>query len=374
MPSIEYKLFFGNKLATRDQLDMVEEVTVEQDVDMAWAAHLQIPTCTDEEGNLPCVNEKFLSAFSRVRVEVKVGDGGFLPLIDGPVIGYDSQMSSEPDQSSITLQVQDDSVYLNRQDNIARFDDKLDHEIAEEVFGDIDQIATTDMEKTSAPTGKSTTSIVQRGTEMKILRSLAERQGMHAYVLPGPHPGESIGCFKKFPTKADGLPPLILLGPDRNVESFQGKEDSQSPARVEAFSLSLTDKTVTKSTASFRDLELLGQDTSLEKDDDAAKHIAAPLHSDSVDLDRYVAGLAEKYSYSFQASGKVSGDCYPASLSPYRIVTVQGVNPKQSGDYLINHVTHSLNRDSYSQSFVMKRNARSKSSAGGLADLAGTIF
>ena len=374
MPQIEYKIFFGNKPATRDQLDMVEEITVEQDVDMAWAARLQLPICTDDKGNWTGVDDAFLAAFGRVRVEIKVGDGDFLPLIDGPIVGYDNTMSSEPGQSAITLQVHDDSVYLNRSDSIARFDDMLDHEIADQLFGAIAQIAATDVETTPAPTGTSTSSVVQRGTEIQILRSLAERQGMHAYVLPGPNPGESVGCFKKFPTKADGLPPLILLGPDRNVETFLGKEDSQSPARIEVFALSLTDKVVTKRTASFRDVELLGQDPSPVKDGDAATHVAPPLHGDSVDLDQYVAGVAEKFSYSFEATGKLSGDCYPASLSPYRIVTVKGVNPKQSGDYLISHVTHTLTRNTYSQSFTMKRNARSQSAVGGLADLAGTIF
>lgn len=374
MADIEYKVFFNNKSATRKQLDMVEEITVEQDIDMAWHATLQIPICTDAKGNWTGVDDDFMAAFGRVRVEIKVAGGDFVPLIDGPIVGYDNTMSSEPGQSAIVLQVQDDSVYLNRKESITRFDGLLDHEIADQIFGEVEQIATTDVETTPAPTGNSTPSVVQRGTEMQILRSLAERQGMHAYVLPGAKPGESVGCFKKLPTKSGGLPPLILLGPDRNVETFQGKEDSQSPAEVEAFSLSLTDKTVTKRTASFRDLELLGQDASLVKNKDTAKHIAPPLHGDSVDLDQYVAGLAEKFSYSFVANGTLSGDCYPASLAPYRIVMVSGVNPKQSGDYLISHVTHTLNRNSYKQVFNAKRNARSLSAAGGLADLAESIF
>jgi hypothetical protein len=50
---------------------------------------------------------------------------------------------------------------------------------------------------------------------------------------------------------------------------------------------------------------------------------------------------------------------------PYRVVTVRGVDGRQSGDYNVKQVTHSLGRSTYTQRFKLIRNARS---AGANAD------
>ncbi len=263
MPETAYRLYVNNAPATREQLDQVEEITVEQAVDMAWEARLEIPICTDDQGRWSGEDDDFLATFSRLRVEVKVG-GGFVPLIDGPVVGHDSRMSSEPGQSAITLMVQDDSVYLTRSESLESFDDLLDHEIATRIFDDTQEIAETDVEETPA-TGSGLAPVeVQRGTRIQILRRLAARQGKHAYVLPGAAPGESIGAFKALPSEAGNLPELILLGGQRNVANFNVTNDAQSPANVEAHSLSITDKAVTTARSSFRNLDLLGEEAAFE--------------------------------------------------------------------------------------------------------------
>ena len=49
-----------------------------------WKARLEMPFCVDDRG-LGRREEDFLQPYTRVRVEVKVGERGFVPLIDGPV-------------------------------------------------------------------------------------------------------------------------------------------------------------------------------------------------------------------------------------------------------------------------------------------------
>jgi hypothetical protein len=374
MPEIQYKLFFGDKVATQEQLDRVEEITAEQEQDVAWGVSLKVPICTDEKGNWSGEDEKFMASFSRVRVEIKVGDGDFTPLIDGPVIGADTSMSPEPGKSFITLRVQDDSAYLNRADSIQRFDGMLDHEIADRLFDGVKQIAEKQIETTPKATGNSTPSVVQRGTEIQLLRSLADRQGMHAYVLPGTSPGKSIGCFKKLPVKVGGLPNMILLGADRNVAEFTVLKDAQAPAKVTAYAVNATDKSVAKQTASVQDLEPVGKEVSLVKEDDVAVHVAPPRHGDAVDLEQFVRGLVERYAFGLEATGKILGECYSGVISPYQYVTVIGVNSRLSGDYLITKVTHTLSRGAYGQAFTAKRKALSEGAASGLADLIASIF
>jgi len=373
MADIKYRVFLENEPATREQLDQIEDITVEQAIDAIWEARLLVYMATDDKGVWKGPDPAFAPR-KRLRVEIDAGSGKFTPLIDGPIVGSDQKMSSEPGQSTDTIVVMDDSVFLNREEKHFKFENKLDHEIASQVFKDAEQIDSTDIStETPPPAGGLPPVEFQKGTAMQVLRRIASRQGMNAYVLPGEEPGASIGVFKRLATEPDGLEPLILLGPDRNVATFTSKRDDQSPASVEAFSLSITDKAVSHSTVTFRDIELLGETPAAESIGAASKRLLPPGKDGSVDVKTAAEAAARKLSFAFQASGSLMTDCYKAALSPYRVVTVKGVEAKQAGNYVIKSVTHTLTRSVYEQSFSLMRNASSDDKSA-LNDLLGAIF
>jgi hypothetical protein len=206
---------------------------------------------------------------------------------------------------------------------------------------------------------------MQNGTGIEILRTLARRQNMHAYVLPGPTPGQSIGVFKKFPTTKDGLPDMILLGAGRNISRFDVRNKATKAAKTVGYSVSLTDKKVAKKTSSFKRLDLLGSDDGFQEEKDTGTSLLPPDAVDSVELDSAVQAQTEASSYQFSASGSLYTECYGKPLTPYRLVTVTGVNSRLSGDYVVIGVTHTLNRTAYQQTFKLLRNARSAGSGGG---------
>jgi hypothetical protein len=127
MPAMEYRLFLDGKPAKPAQLESVEEITVDQEVDMSWEARFQIPVRVDKKGKWIGEAEDFMKSFSRVRVEIKVADSSYAPLIDGPIVRHENTKSSQPGQSSLGLVVQDDSVFLNREERIQTFEDLKDH-------------------------------------------------------------------------------------------------------------------------------------------------------------------------------------------------------------------------------------------------------
>jgi hypothetical protein len=374
MPSVRYCLYFDGRPASREDLDRVDEITVEQEIDAACEARLKIPICTDAHGNWDGEDESFLRAFSRVRVEVKVGDRPYVALIDGPVVGNDRITSFEPGQSSVTLIVQDDSVYLNRDEDVQSFQNQSDHEIAGQVFNDTPQIRSQQIESSLPCTCAVTPQEIRRGTRMALLRRLARRQGMHAYVLPGEEPGQSVGCFRKVPTASDGLPEMVLLGPDRNIMTFNVSTDAQSPTNVQSFSLSLGDRTTAQATSRTRDVQLLGSEGALARDSDAGTRLTRPDADCCLEPERAAQIEAERASYAFEATGSVVCDCYGASLAPYRVVQVRAVGSRLSGDYVVKKVAHRLDRWRYVQEFTVMRNARSGGAAAALMDLAAGIF
>lgn len=364
--NIEHRLYFNGQPATSEQLERVDRITVEQEIGMIWEGKIRMPLRLDERGTWVDDDEDFMQPYARVRVEVRIGNGSFVPLIDGPVVGHESSLSPHPGESFITLLVHDDSTLLDREDRIARFEGQTDSEIANEVFGEFrDRIRTTDIQTTPASGSSLTSEVYQRGTAMRFLRSLARRNGMYACVLPGDRPGQSIGIFRPLPTRPDGLSPLRLLGQDRNIEDLTLRFDARRPARVSAASLRITDGRIITGGSGYDSITTLGDRSLMADPSHLARVILPPRQGESVDLDGATQASAVFSSYALEARGRIREDHYTDVLSPYRIITLQGGTTRMSGDYLIAGVTHTLTRNSYSQTFRLERNAGTGNTGGG---------
>lgn len=374
MAEAEFKVFYDNKSASREQLDRVEQITVEQEVDMAWEARLEILIDLDSRGNWNEEDSEVIRPFARVRVEINSDGKSFVPLIDGPVVEQDIYMSSQPGESIMTLIVRDDSVYLNRNEVHDRFDDLDDDKIVERFFEDCAEIASFEVDPTPSAQTNLPYSQVQSETPMQIMRRLARRHGKHVYVLPGVKPGMSVGYFKSFPTKPEKLPDLIFIGPERNAESFRGGEHSERPSSVTAATVDITDKSVITASASFEDRELLGDKAALESGGEAGRQVLSPWRVGSDYLHAAVSAEAHRSGYAFEGSGKTVFGCYRGVLQPYRLVTLKLGKNKRSGDYQIMKVTHTLTRSTYEQTFNCRRDAESSLSSNRTTGPDGSVF
>jgi hypothetical protein len=356
MSVVEFKMFFDGTAATQEQLDKVEEITVDQAVDRAWEARIKMPICVNDGGKWEGEQETWMKALARVRVEVNAGDGKFVPLIDGPIVGFDTARSAQPGRSEVTVVVHDDSALLNRRAAIDVRQGQKDSDLARQIFLDAFS-GVPQLDETPPQTNQTTDASVQRGTPMQFLRELARRnQDWHAYVLPGTVAGQSIGCFKKFPTDTDGLPEMVLLGADRNIQEFNVNNRSQNPCRVVAATVSIAHDSVETSSSSFRDATLTGDQPPDEETPDEAICFLPPGQTDRVDLSNATRGAATASGFSLEATGSVVPFCYTAALSPYRWVLVKISDSRFSTKYLLHQVIHKLTRSLYKQSFTMKGN------------------
>lgn len=365
MASVFYRMFFDNQPADQRRLDLFEQVVVRQQVDMMWEARLEMPVVMDARGRWSGEDEPFLQEYARVRVEVQVGERPFVPLIDGPIIERLAPRDPQPGTSTVTLVVSDDSVFLDQEEEVERFDNEADSDIASRIFTDTAQLSgPQQVEQTPAQPDNPTRAIVRRGTRMQLLRRLARRHHMHAYVLPGAQPGASVGAFRTFPKTADGLPPLVLAGERRNLERFDARTDARRPADVRAATLSLRDKRITTSRASSTDAQLLGDAPAVASDRHRPSRLLRPGHGDLVDLDQRTRAEADRLSLAIDATGSVMPFYYGDVLSPYRVVPVELSDTRLSGAYLLTRVTHTLNRSVYKQEFSARRNAASSAAPG----------
>ncbi len=366
MPGLAFRMFFGDQAATQDELAHVEEAVVEQATDMAWEARIRMIMCLDDNGHWQHPPQEFAQPFSRVRLELRVTDS-FVPLIDGPVASYDTALDSQPGRSAVTLVVRDDSVLLNREEAFELFEDKTDHAVAREVFQNFTQIAETRITATSGPERVA----VRRGTAMQFLRELAAAHEFHAYVLPGDRAGQSIGCFQPDPTSPGTLPPLVLVGADRNLAEVEVREDSEGPERSQARTLRIVDQQIVSAETHPQDLVLMRPLPPIP-DDLTALRLLPPESNDREDPESRTRARARRAAYAYHVSGRLVPGCYGAVLSPYQRMVVKTGNLPVSGEWLLTKVRHHITPHLYTQEFEAKADSKHDTSANAAAAPGGT--
>ncbi len=357
----EFKVWYGGTPATREQLDAIEEIVVEQEVGNPWEARIKIPICIKEDGSWEGENEAIYADCKRVRIAARIGDGSFVPLIDGLIQEKLRDMNAQPGMSSITLVVNDDMALLNRAQKPQTYGPgQSDSSIASRIFSEAGVNITPSVDATSAPPNQKARTN-QHGTPMEMLRTLAKRNpGYYVYLLPGPTPGTSLGCFKKLPTKPDGLPSMRMIGRDRNISSFNINQNSRRAARVKADHLNMKDMSVSSGNSTYREhTSLDGEGATTLGDECARERRVRGVGGDHVNSSDAAKGGAEESSYTLLAEGSVLSQCYPAILTPYRMVPVLLSNTRFSSNYVIFRVTHTLGRSEYTQSFSVRGNTAS---------------
>jgi len=371
MSVAEFSVYLDNNPADESQLDLFSQIKVDQAIGMAAEAELQIDIGTDENGNWSGMEEDYAQPFKRVRVDVKIRNGDFVPLIDGPIVSQRFELSASPNDSKMVLVVQDDSVLLNQDEQVQLFENKSPDEIAETLFQQYGLSADTD--SVAVPAGGPSRFIVQRGTAMHLLRELARRHGMFVYVKPDERPGTSVGVFKRPELETSGYPGLLLVGPDRNIERFSARFDGLRPLKARADSVDITNQSLLSSESDESNLDPQG-DTPVHEMMTAGQTLLARTREDVTDLDDATAAAVNHSSWAYSANAEVVADSYSAVLLPYKVVTVSGAGGFLSGNWLISQVTHVINDTSYKQQFTLRRNARSNGAGSGSSGLPGGLF
>ncbi|MGY4532004.1 hypothetical protein ACVW0Y_001120 [Pseudomonas sp. TE3786] len=367
MAEQQFRLWFGSTPATAEQLRRVERIEVTQEMDAFWEAQVQIVLCLDANGvwlHWPGDNQ---APFSRVRVELDIGNGRFVPLIDGPLVSIDAALDALPGRSTATLLVRDDSAFLNREEQTEPpFEHRSASAIASELFGRFSQLASTQVDATSN-TPETTT---RRGTVLQFLRELAHANDRHTYVLPGATAGASIGCFRADPEGPAGLPPLVLIGANRNLANASVTQDPDGGARTQAQVLRVDDQGVTRFETSATDLGLMRNLPALPADL-APVHLLSPADSSREDPTAAASAAARRAGYVYRLHSEVVSGCYAAVLTPYQKVRVDAGATPYSGDYLLTKVVHLITPSAYTQSFEAKTNSTSEVSGAAVAEALG---
>ncbi|HEV7642861.1 MAG TPA: hypothetical protein VGO50_02865 [Pyrinomonadaceae bacterium] len=352
----EFKVWYGTTLATQEQLDAIEEIVVEQEVGHVWEARIKIPVCVDENGHWEKEDAAAYHEGNRIRVEARIGNGEFTPLIDGLITSKEPDYNASPGLSAVTLMVQDDSVLLHRNEVSATFRGQSAAEIVKALFQSA-SLPEPVVDVIPAPPDRTVIEN-QHGTAMDALRYIASRnRDFYAYVLPGASQGTSECFFKQLPTEVDEtLAPLFLGGPNRNMSGFSIRQNANRLATFEGPSLNMSDNSP-RPGRSEAAAPAEGEPATAVSEETTRNRRLAPGNSDHTDPQEASNRAAATSSFTLSAEGSVRPSCYPSVLKPYKRVPVRLSNSRYSGSYVIFKVTHTLGRSEYTQSFSMRGNS-----------------
>lgn len=374
MPAKRFKVYLDKTPAPVEWLARVLSITVEQEVDHVWEALITLPLCLGEDGTWTELETDI--AYERIRIELQVDTDPWVPLIDGPVVGHETQLNSQPGRSQVILRVHDDSALLNLTDVVTISEGQSDSDIARQLFNS-EQVNITpeNIATLNAPAEPLESTEVQRGTNANFLRRLAERNAFHAYVLPGASvEAESRGFFCTFPESSEtpSLDPLVLLGANRNVMNFSVDNDNQAAGEYQIQTLSLSDRGSFSSTGSYQNETLLGGG-SADSATPPATRLPNPAAATGVDPDALACAQSIASSYTYEATGQIYPGRYAGILTPYQLISVQAGATSLSGTYLIKRVSHNITRSDHTQQFTVQRQARAELNPS-INDLAASIF
>lgn len=364
---VEYKVWIGGKIVDDQLYSMIETIVVEQGIDLATEARVELEMCADDQGSWSGVADAYANTWTRLRIEVRNQTSTWVPLIDGPIVSWDASMSSEPGQSTITLIAHDDTAYLNLDAQRQVFEGRTDEDVIYDLFDDIDPITDVIVEDLPKQPSDRPLKHIKLGTKIDMLRSIADPYDLHVYVVPD-ELNTSVAYVKRLATKnTSGLPVFVLTGSDRNVETFQARNDTGKARRYQGQQLNIDNVTrgdtlVSKFTGDDGPSEagpvaFLDENPAIDSLKNLGTEILSPFVSAFRDVGTLIERWQQRSSYTITATGSVRYGCYNGVLRAYDLVGVGGVSAKLSTNFIVREVTHTLSRSEYRQDFTLMTNA-----------------
>jgi hypothetical protein len=339
-------------------LDALRQIEVETSTERAGIFRLHFELSHTALGDWDALQVDIFRPLVPIQIRVSMGTGLSEPLINGYVKEARLNNRSEPGKSTLDVVGMDaTSTLMHLQEKSMPWPNLPDSVIATMIFGQYG-ILPTAVPTPSARVILETTTI-QRTTDIRFLKQLAQRNSYECYVQPDPIVGLDLGYFG---------PPRLLVPPQgvlsvnfglsTNMESFEVHYDMLQPTSVLAVALDAATKAPLPGIAPAAVEPPMGLEPALLRI--LPPPIVRPAGTDAANAGELMAtalSIANRSSRCIRGSGEVDGLQFGRALRPGLPVLVRGAGRQHSGLYYVSQVTHTISTDRYTQRFEAWRNA-----------------
>jgi len=356
MAEVAFSVQLDGQPASDELLESVQSIEVEDNAEQADMLRLRLATAVERAGGRWSVLDAALFArLTNVRVAAKVGSGASEPLIDAYVIDLRASFSSEPGRSNVEVVAMDGSALLQLKEEVRRWPDQADSQIASAIFSEAGLSA--DVDDTQPVRSSRHTTTIQRGNALRFLRHLAERNGFEIFVEVGAD-GRGVGHFHGPRLQAEPQGVLnVNMGSDTNVDGFSARHDLIGPTTAKASGYDAANRKDQPVDAQSAQQKALGSQSTVGSSRPRQVLLANTGLSESGELRTATQAMVDRSAMSLSAEGTVYGGDYPAVIRAKRPMLVRGAGQEFSGTWYVTRVLHSLGDEGYAQRLSLRRNA-----------------
>jgi phage protein D len=373
-----YQVWMQGKPVEDDFYDRLVSLEVEENADMPGAIQIRLPVSRGDDGDLSGVNDAGLQPLQSLAVTVTPEGGDQAVIFDGYVLGHKLHLESGIRASTLEVYGQDASWLMNLEEKTREWANVTDGLAANAIFSEYGFSPAP--ENTTDDSGVYTEdahTLMQRGTDLEFLRTLARRGGRLLRVAGGPAPGAPVGVFAKPDTGGASIATLKLNDPDApNVGKLDFEWDVMRPSAVKALQASFTDTSGDPATGDSSESGLAGLD-----ERNLAAFAGKPMTvvltapaDDAGQLTRRAQALLRESEWFVRCTGEADLSAIRVVFRAGTVVTVEGVGSVHSGKYLVWSVRHAIDQQMHKMTFVLVRNAVGPVPGGGAGGLLGGLL
>ena len=370
---VTFQVLFNGTPADDTFYNQIASLEVEENADLPGAIQLSLPIGTDN-GDLSVINDSRFAPFSNVAVVVTPPTGTAQCIFDGYLLTSRLHLERGVVSSKVELWGQDASWLMNLEEKVAEWVDVTDSAAAASIFGTYGFTPADDNSQDDSPAHtEDGHSLMQRGTDMAFLRSLAKATGKLCRVMCADQAGVRTGYFARPNLDGDPVVTLNLNDPDSwNVGPLDLEWDVTRPTSVTAGQVFLDNSNASVSETGSGLTPMDAQTLDAFSGKTTSVMLAAPADS-SDELTLRAQGLLEDANWFARCEGESDFARLKTVLRVGDVVAVDGIGSINSGKYLVWSVRHTIGADSHKMKFVLVRNAMgpAPSNSGGLMGMLG---
>jgi len=357
---IGFSLNVNGQPASANVLNAMRRVEMEDHVSMAAMLRLRLAIAVKEDGSgWTLLDDDLFTRLAKISLSVTIGNGPAVPLIDAYVIEVDTNFTTEPNGSLLTVTAMDSSVLMHLDEKVKAWSNMMDSDVAQSIFSGSDYSFTPVVDSTDWTRDENDQTLIQRGTDIGFLRHLAGRNGFECFISSSDG-GTIEGHFHA--PKHDAQPQgtlTINMGSATNVNRFRARFDMLGPATAKGVTLDTDDASSQDGEAEqAKQTEDMGNESSVPSDKPRKVLLSQLAMTKSGEVQRYAQSVVDRSSWSIVAEGDLNTLSYGGVLKAKQPVMVRGVGRTFSGRYYVERVHHLIGSDgSYLQRFTLRRNA-----------------
>lgn len=357
MPAISYTLTLDGNPLDGAVIGKLRKVECEEHADLADLLRLTF-TLTQRENNSgwAMLDDNVFPRLAKLKFSINVGSNNSQPIMEGYVVEVAAEYGNDPANNTLSVVAFDSSVLMNLEEKARAWAGMADADIATTIFGEYG--FGTDVDSTQPTRAENVQTVIQRGSDIQFLRTLARRNGYECYVDLDAANGQPVGHFHlpKYAATPQGTL-SIGMGRDSTIETLRIRYDLLRPAVTKIGNLDLYSSDEQTAEITSVASQALGS-TSTLSDDRPRKVLVNPLElTEAGELQTYAQAVTDRAALAIRAEGELNAQAYEGILRAKRPVLVRGVGREFSGTYYVERVLHSFEGGSYKQSFTLRRNA-----------------